>query len=186
MESSTESDSVLASSSRPRILLFTGDGKGKTTAALGMVLRAVGNGLRCYVVHFLKSDASVGEYTALQSLGVVIQIGGLGFVPHADTPLFTQHTQAAQNALHMAQTFLDQTDCDLLVLDEVCGAISLGLISADMVTELLAHAKNSQIVVLTGRDAPQALIDHADTVTEMRKIKHGYDQKISAQRGVEW
>ncbi|MDD3468407.1 MAG: cob(I)yrinic acid a,c-diamide adenosyltransferase [Thermoguttaceae bacterium] len=181
----SEPVSVPALPSRPRVLLFTGDGKGKTTAALGMVLRAVGNGLHCRVVHFLKSDIGVGEYAALQQLGVVVQMCGLGFVPHSDTPLFARHTQAAQYALQVAEQFLDQADCDLLLLDEICGAIVLGLIPVERVTALLARARARQIIVLTGRDAPQALIDQADTVTEMRKIKHGYDQKIFAQRGVE-
>jgi cob(I)alamin adenosyltransferase len=173
---------------KPRILIFTGDGKGKTTAALGMVLRASGHGMRTRVVQFLKSDTGSGEIGLLCKLpGVSFSRRGLGFVPsRRDDPRFPAHARAAQEALGLARETIRGGHYDLLVMDEICGAIAAGLVDEQEVVELLEQAPAAMRIVLTGRDAPVGLIALADTVTEMRCIKHCLQQGRTAQEGVEF
>lgn len=114
---------------KSRVLIFTGDGKGKTTAALGMALRASGHGLRTLILQFIKANASTGELIALQHLpGVEIIQMGRGFTSPAEDPAFSEHRQSAQNALQMALKALQSKRYDLIILDEICTAISKGLL----------------------------------------------------------
>lgn len=172
---------------KARTLIFTGDGKGKTTAALGMVVRAVGHGQRVLVVQFLKSNAETGELRGLSALPEVkiVQMG-CGFVPRGDHPQFTTHQDAARAALEFARGEVVSGGYDLIVLDEVCGAINAQLIGEAEVLELLACPERTACIVLTGRGAGEHLVAAADTVTEMRCISHGYQQGIKAQKGVEF
>jgi cob(I)alamin adenosyltransferase len=173
---------------KPRILIFTGPGKGKTTAALGMVLRASGHGLRTKIIQFLKSGKGSGEITALQHLpGVEFVRRGLGFVPkQQDDPSFAEHQSAAEEGLALAREAILSDYYDLVVLDEICGAIAAGLLAESAVANLLRVAPARLSLVLTGRHAPKALIDLADTVTEMHCVKHGLHQGRTAQKGVEF
>lgn len=173
---------------KPRVLIFTGDGKGKTTAALGMVLRASGHGMRTRMVQFLKSDTGSGETVLLPKLpGVEFSRRGLGFVPRRrDDPSFPAHQQAAQEALELAREAIRDGDYDLLVMDEVGGAMASGLIDEQQVIEMLEQAPAAMRILLTGRDVPSGLIALADTVTEMCCIKHGFQQGRTAQKGVEF
>ena len=173
---------------KPRILIFTGDGKGKTTAAMGMVLRASSHGMRIKVVQFLKSDTGSGEVAALQNLpGVEFERRGLGFVPkRRDDPRFEQHQQVAKEGLALAREAILSNDYDLVVLDEICGAIAAGLLEEAVVIELLQQAPARLRLALTGRHATETLIELADTVTEMRCVKHGLQQGRPAQSGVEF
>jgi cob(I)alamin adenosyltransferase len=173
---------------KPRILIFTGDGKGKTTAAMGMVLRASSHGLRIKVVQFLKSDTGSGEIAALQKLpGVEFVRRGLGFVPkRGDDPRFEEHQHAAREGLELAREAILSDTYDLLVLDEICGAITAGLLEETEVATLLQQAPARLRLALTGRNAPAALIELADTVTEMHCVKHGLQQGRTAQQGVEF
>ncbi len=170
-----------------RTLIFTGEGKGKTTAAFGMVLRATGHQQNVLVVQFLKSNASSGELLACAHLpGVeVVQIG-LGFVPPPEHATFARHGEEARKALAFACQAMDSRKYDLVVLDEICGAIARGLIDEDDVIQLLDAPGRTACLVLTGRHASPRLIEHADTVTEMACIRHGYAQGITAQEGVEF
>ncbi|MGQ9575958.1 MAG: cob(I)yrinic acid a,c-diamide adenosyltransferase [Thermoguttaceae bacterium] len=168
-----------------RIVLFTGDGKGKTTAALGMAIRAAGHGLRTCLVQFIKSRAS-GEHEALQGLpGIQIVRTGLGFLPPADDPAFARHKQAAETGLHQAAEAMGSGRFDLVILDEICLAVAEGLLEEDRVLELLRQGSPNQVIVLTGRGATQKLIELADTVTEMRCLKHALSSGRQAQKGVE-
>jgi cob(I)alamin adenosyltransferase len=173
---------------KPRILVFTGDGKGKTTAALGMVLRASGHGMHVRMVQFLKSDTGSGETALLPKLpGVEFSRRGLGFVPRRrDDPRFAAHQQAAQEALDMVRTAILDGRYDLLVMDEIGGAMAAGLVEEQEVLELLRQAPATMRIVLTGRNVPAGLIALADTVTEMRCVKHGMQQGCTAQKGVEF
>lgn len=174
-------------SSSRRILLFTGDGKGKTTAALGMVLRTAGHGLRACVIQFIKNDPCTGERASLSRLaGVEFTQAGRGFVPKKDHPEYTLHRQAAQAGLNLAKKRFEENACDLMVLDEICNACATGLLAAEEVVGLLEEAPPGVTIVMTGRDAPQSLIDIADTVTVMECRKHGYEQKIGTQKGIEY
>ncbi|MEI6033217.1 MAG: cob(I)yrinic acid a,c-diamide adenosyltransferase [Verrucomicrobiae bacterium] len=171
----------------PRTLIFTGEGKGKTTAAFGMVLRAAGHQQSVLVVQFLKSNAASGELQACARLPdvEVVQIG-LGFVPPPEHATFAKHCEAAEKALAFARQALDSGKHDLIVLDEICGAIARGLIDEDDVIGLLDAPGRTACIVLTGRHASARLIEHADTVTEMACVRHGYAHGILAQEGVEF
>jgi len=171
-----------------RILIFTGSGKGKTTAALGMTLRASGHGQRILILQFIKSDASVGELTALKYLpGVEVIQMGRGFVPSATDPAFSEHCQAAGHALKIASDAIRSKRYDLIILDEICMAMAKGLITEDQVTEVIdLSSKEDSCLVLTGRGATDRLISKADTVTEMCCIKHGLQEGWTAQKGVEY
>jgi cob(I)alamin adenosyltransferase len=170
-----------------RVLIFTGDGKGKTTAALGMALRASGHGMRTFFLQFMKANEAVGELIALKYLpGVEAIQMGRGFVPHATDPAFSEHRQAAAHALKKAAEALRSKNYDLIILDEICTAMNKGLITEDQISELIEGSGEVPCLVLTGRGASNRLIAEADTVTEMRNLKHGLREGIPAQKGVEY
>jgi cob(I)alamin adenosyltransferase len=168
-----------------RILIFTGDGKGKTTAALGMALRAAGHRMRTCIIQFVKSAKS-GEHQAVRELaGVEIIRTGIGYVPPESDPAFALHRKAAEEGLRKAAEAIASGGFDLVVLDEVCFAVDKGLLEESRVIETLRRAAPSQVIVLTGRGATQGLIDLADTVTEMHGVKHGLATGRRQQKGVE-
>ena len=171
----------------PRTLIFTGEGKGKTTAAFGMALRAAGHGQNVFILQFLKSNAQTGELLACAHVPQieVVQMGR-GFVPSADHPAFAIHREVANEAIAIARAAVASKKYDLIILDEICGAIGRGLLDEEVVIVLLNAPDRTACVVLTGRHASERLIEHADTVTEMTCIRHGYAQGIVAQEGVEF
>jgi cob(I)alamin adenosyltransferase len=171
---------------KPRILIFTGDGKGKTTAALGMAFRASGHGMNVAVVQFIKSDASVGEVAAAAANPhIEIHQTGMGFVPPDDSPQLAMHRNAAQEGLAKAGELIASRRFELVILDEICSAVARGLVEERQVVELLEKTPAAMCVVLTGRGATHGLIMLADTVTEMLAIKHGMAEGWTAQKGVE-
>ena len=170
-----------------RILIFTGDGKGKTTAALGMALRAHGHGIPVAVIQFVKSDVKTGEFAALSKLpGVEIFVVGLGFVPPETDPRFADHRRAAQEGLRIASEVASSGRYGLVILDEGCYAVARNLVEEELVLRLLREAAPGVTVVLTGRGATEGLIAAADTVSEIRCVKHGFDTGRKAQKGVEF
>lgn len=170
----------------PRILIFTGDGKGKTTAALGMALRAVGHGMRACMVQFIKDDSTVGELAAARSIAIEVVQTGRGFLPPAGDSRLAQHRAAAEEGLHKAAAVLAGGQFAVVILDEICLAVARGLLEEPKVIEAIRLAPPETSIVLTGRYATPGLIAVADTVTEMRAIKHGMNAGIPAQKGVEW
>ncbi|MBC8374146.1 MAG: cob(I)yrinic acid a,c-diamide adenosyltransferase [Phycisphaerae bacterium] len=169
-----------------RIVLLTGDGKGKTCAALGMSLRAAGHGMRVMFLQFLKNDTSTGEIAALAKIPEIdIVQAGLGFVPKPENPRFSEHHHAAEAALQKARDAVESGGYSTVVLDEVCGAVACGLIAEADVLDLLDMIRTDQCLVLTGRGATPAMIEAADTVTDLRHVKHAYDSGLPAQKGVE-
>lgn len=176
------------SARRGLVMIFTGNGKGKTTAALGMSLRAWGQGMRVLVVQFLKSSSwPTGERDAAEHLeGFDILPMGLGFVRGQSEEELRPHREAAKNAVVAAREAMASNERDILVLDEVFVALALGLLTEQDVHAVLDARPQSMHLVLTGRGAPQAVVDRADLVTEMREIKHHYNQGIEAQKGVEY
>ena len=183
-----------AASRRGLIILYTGPGKGKTTAALGMALRALGHGWRVLVIQFFKGDWPVvyGELEMAKRLAPQFELLqlGKGFVKHmGDAKPFEEHLAAAQEALAVARERIVSGAYDLIVLDELIYAIDyagVSLVSLEEVLGLLEAKPPALHLVLTGRNAPQALIDRADLVTEMREVKHPWQQKIPAQLGVDF
>lgn len=170
-----------------RTLIFTGDGKGKTTAALGMALRASGHGMAVEIIQFIKADPNTGELAAIANMpGVEIVQAGLGFVPPQDDARFGGHRLAAEKALEIAREALQSGRYGLVILDEICTAVSLRLLDDGAVIDAVESAASGSCVVLTGRGATPGLIEMADTVTEMREIKHGMRAGWPAGKGVEF
>jgi cob(I)alamin adenosyltransferase len=170
-----------------RVLVLTGDGKGKTTAALGMALRAVGHGQRVLFVQFIKADASTGEVTGVRQLpGMSLVQTGLGFVPPPTHPAYPAHRKAALEGLALGKQALRDGAADLVVFDEVCVAIARGLLDVEAVLTAVGNARPGTTVMLTGRGAPDALIAAADTVTNMCCVKHALQSGHAADAGVEW
>ena len=168
-----------------RILVFTGDGKGKTTAALGMALRARGHGLRVCVIQFVKADADVGEVRALAQIQVNVLQTGRGFLPKPTDARWAEHCAAAEVGLRQATEAIAGAQHDMIILDEICLAVARGLLKEADVITAVKSAPPGMCIVLTGRDASPGLIALADTVTEMRSVKHGMQNGVPAQKGVE-
>ncbi len=179
---------------RGLLLVNTGDGKGKTTAALGVVLRAVGAGLRVLVVQFIKGGSTYGELKAIEALKeagypVAIRPMGKGFIFHNrddSQEKMAEHRAAAEAAWQALTEEVMSDKWDLIVFDEINYAVKFGLLEVAQVTKLLTERPKRLHVILTGRDAAPEVIAMADTVTEMKVIKHAYQQGIKAMRGIEF
>jgi cob(I)alamin adenosyltransferase len=173
-------------SRRGLVELFTGDGKGKTSAAIGVVVRALGNGLRVYLAFFMKGAAPSGERNILASLpGIRMQsFGTAGFINRDKIRPVAR--KKAGGGLAAAREAMLSGDFDLVVLDELALAATWGLVSMDDVMALIADKPDSVELILTGRLADARLIKAADLVTEMVKIKHPYDKGIPARQGIEY
>ena len=169
------------------ILVYTGDGKGKTTAALGLALRAAGQGLNVLILQFMKSNKNIGEFKGLLNSGLPITLQQYGrrvfFRTRTCEPMDIHKAHQGLDAFRCA---LDSRTYDLIVLDEINMAIHFGLLEFGEVAEAIAQKPPEIHLVLTGRKAPQGLIEMADLVTEMREIKHHYRQGVAAQRGIEF
>jgi len=171
----------------PRIIVITGNGKGKTTSALGMALRAIGHGMKVAIIQFIKNDPDTGEIAALSKISDVEFIqSGCGFIRSQDSPEFSRHCDTADNGLQLAHGKLQNTSIDMVILDEICGAMHLGLISENSVIDTIKTAHKNAIIICTGRNAPDSLISLADTVNVIDSIKHGFKNGIKAQKGVEF
>ena len=168
------------------IHLYTGGGKGKTTAAAGLMLRVLGHGGKAVLMQFLKSEHG-GERDALRSLpgALVMDLPQtVKFVFQMDETEKAAYAEYAQAQLHIACKMAEE--CDLLVLDEALDAIETGLLPLDAVTDYLKTKPKSLELVLTGRTAPRELKDLADYVTYMESEKHPYDRGVSARQGIEY
>ncbi|MBC7232292.1 MAG: cob(I)yrinic acid a,c-diamide adenosyltransferase [Chloroflexi bacterium] len=171
---------------RGLIQVYTGDGKGKTTAALGLALRAAGHGLRVYIVQFMKGWPHYGELSALaaQPNITLVQFGRPNFVnrKHPDP----QDIRLAQEAYQHSLDLLANGQYDVVILDEINVALDYGLISLEQVLALFDAKPPHVELVLTGRNAHPQVIDCADLVTEMREIKHPYRSGIDGRKGIEY
>jgi cob(I)alamin adenosyltransferase len=176
---------------RGLVIVYTGNGKGKTTAALGLAVRAAGNGFRVLFLQFIKGQWKTGESQAVRALAPNMELVrmGKGFtierLRDKRIPM-EEHEQAAADAFARAGEVVRSNAYDMIVLDELLGSIKAGLVPLDNVLQLIRDKPPTLHLVMTGRGAPQALIDAADLVTEMTPIKHPYDQGIKAQRGIEF
>jgi cob(I)alamin adenosyltransferase len=169
--------------------VYTGDGKGKTTAALGLALRALGAGLRVAVLQFLKGGVDTSELAMLPRLGP-----GIWLARFADevTPFSLgqgeptpQDREAVAKGWAVAREVLGSGEWDVVVLDEINNALAAGLLDVADVLEVLRRRPDHVEVVCTGRGAPEELVDAADLVTEMRSVRHPYDRELGARRGIE-
>ncbi|SHK34080.1 cob(I)yrinic acid a,c-diamide adenosyltransferase [Desulforamulus aeronauticus] len=169
------------------VLVFTGNGKGKTTAALGMALRAWGHGMKVLILQFIKSQ-QCGEHLAAEKMQPTLEIRplGLGFINFNDPADVARQQRAAQEALAQVTTAMTSGDYQVLILDEILYALQYGLLELSSVMDLLERKPEHLHLVLTGRNAPAEVIERADLVTEMREVKHPFKQGISAQQGIEF
>ena len=166
------------------VQLYTGDGKGKTTAALGLALRAAGRGLRTYIGQFMKGQC-YGEMGALRDHPCITleQYGSPRCIRREQVA--EEHVNQAREGLNRVRQAMLSGDYDLVVLDEVNVSIWFGVLETEDVLAFLDQKPEHVEVVLTGRRAPQALIERADLVTEMREVKHYYQQGVTARLGIE-
>ncbi len=178
----------MTDSRRGLLLINTGPGKGKTTAALGTALRAVGNGMRVLVLQFLKGSWHYGELDAVEPFGdnFVIRQMGRGFVKVGGAETDPEDIRMAHEAWEEARQAILSGEWDMVVLDEINYVISYGMLDPAQVVETLRNRPEMVHVILTGRNAHPSLVELADTVTEMRDVKHAYQKGILAQRGIEY
>jgi cob(I)alamin adenosyltransferase len=170
------------------IIIFTGAGKGKTTAALGTAFRALGNGMRVLMLQFLKGSWHYGELDAAQKFAGQFELRqmGRGFVKVGGAETDPEDVRLVEECWAQAQAAIASGDWDMVVLDEINYAISYKMLDAEKVAEFLRGKPEMVHVVLTGRNAHASLIEVADTVTEMRQVKHAYEKGTLAQRGIEY
>lgn len=171
------------------VIVYTGEGKGKTTAALGMALRAVGRGWYVLMIQFGKGSWHYAELESSQRLKPEFEIVpmGLGFYKILDDAHSeTEHRRAANDALAFASAQMLSGKYDMLILDEINGMLASGLLALADVMALLDAKPDGLTLVLTGRYAPPELMERADLVTEMREIKHPYQKGILAQKGIDY
>ncbi len=168
------------------VQVYTGDGKGKTTAALGLALRAWGHGARVLVIQFMKGRINYGELAATKKLDGfdVEQYGRETFVDKADPA--PEDRALAREALGRARRVIAENKYNLVVLDEVNVAADYGLVAVDEILELIKSKPPEMELVLTGRRAAAAVIDAADLVSEVREVKHHYRKGVTARKGVEY
>lgn len=166
------------------IQVYTGDGKGKTTAAVGLAVRAHGHGLRVAVFQFLKTDRDNGEARVLRRLGILCRQYGLGRWLVGRVPNPEELALAAQGWAEVEQAV--RSGYQVVVVDEISHAVNLGLLSLEPVRALALNLPAGVELVLTGRAMPPELLALADLVTEMRAVKHPYEQGIGARRGIEY
>ena len=166
------------------IIVHTGNGKGKTTAALGLAFRALGHGFKVLMVQFIKGSWTYGELRSAQKFeNFELRPMGRGFVS-TDGNVEEEDKKAAKEALEYARARLG--DYDMIILDEVLYAIGFGLVTKGEVMRLIDEKPEQLHLLLTGRNAPEEIVEKADLVTEMREIKHPYQKGIKAQRGIEF
>lgn len=168
-----------------RIIINTGDGKGKTTAAFGTALRASGHGQKVAIVQFIKGSWNYGESTALAGCpNIDVRRIGSGFTWLAEDPEVPR--ALAREAWELARDLATSDHHDLLVLDELNYAVTEGYVSVEEILSFLAEKPARLSVIITGRNAAPELINAADTVTEMRAIKHAFDSGVPAKKGIEY
>lgn len=171
------------------VIVYTGDGKGKTTAALGMALRAAGHGKKILMVQFIKNFQNYGElkFVKKYKCGIQIKSLGKGYVRiKGDKYPFEEHVKAAKQALEFAKERILARKYDIVILDEINIALDKKLITTNEVIKLIQQKPPSLHLILTGRNAPKKLIQLADLVSEVKEVKHPYKKGILAQKGIEY
>jgi cob(I)alamin adenosyltransferase len=171
------------------VVVITGYGKGKTTSALGIILRAVGYGMRVCLIQFMKGDMYAGEYEALKRLAPQVEhhLTGKGFCGIQGNPYpYKEHRANAQDAIELAKQKLLSGEFDILICDELNNALHLKLVDLAQVLDLIESKPENMHLVLTGRDAHPEVIARANTVSEVKEIKHAYREGIEPQKGIDY
>ena len=173
-----------AKEQRGILIVFTGNGKGKTTAAFGTVTRAVGHGMRAAVIQFIKGEWPNGEKNLLEPHGLEFQVMATGFT--WETQNKETDTEACQAVWQHGKRMLADAALDLVVLDELTYMVSFGYLDLQDVVDALNARPAHQTVIITGRGCHRDLLEMADTVSELRPVKHAFDAGIMAQQGIDW
>lgn len=188
------------------VQVYTGEGKGKTTAALGLAFRAVGHGFRVHIIQFMKGRGYAGELLAAQRLSpeltisqygrncaisTDIQMGyrkctGCGDCFIKDRGIDPEDIRMTEAALDEARDFLKNKKCDILILDEIGNTFRYNLVKTDTILEIIKHKPSDIELILTGRGMPSEIYDASDLVTEMREVKHPFKAGVSSRRGIEY
>jgi cob(I)alamin adenosyltransferase len=168
------------------VQVYTGNGKGKTTAAFGLALRAIGRGLKVYIIQFIKGGFDYGELYVVDKLqNLKLKAFGRGkFV--TEKPAGKEDVELAEEALALAEEVVKSGEYDIVILDEINVALNLKLIKTEKVLQLINNKSKHVELVLTGRYAPKEIIDAADLVTEMKEVKHPYNKGFQARKGIEY
>lgn len=180
----TDNREKKAVASKGLIQVYTGDGKGKTTAALGLALRAAGQGMKVIIIQFIKGDHACGEHV------FAVQYRPFEIVQLNTGDSFSQTLEVLRSTTEQSFAFAEKTivsgGYDIVILDEILVAVSKGLLSVGQVLNLLSKKPEKMELVLTGRGAPEEIIQQADLVTEMVAVKHPFTKGITARRGIEY
>ncbi|MEM2430190.1 MAG: cob(I)yrinic acid a,c-diamide adenosyltransferase [Nitrososphaerales archaeon] len=170
------------------VIVYTGDGKGKTTAALGLALRAIGHGLKVLMIQFIKSGWNYGELKSAEKLSPNFKIVtmGKGYVRKEDKEGFEKHKVAAKEALEFSKEKIISGEYDVIILDEINYAQYFQLISVEDILDLIHSKPTFVTLVLTGNYAHPSILEVADLVTEMKMIKHPYQKGIKAKKGIDY
>ncbi|MDW1926514.1 cob(I)yrinic acid a,c-diamide adenosyltransferase [Vibrio sp. 947] len=166
------------------LLIITGNGKGKSTSGFGTIARAVGHGLNCAVAQFIKGTWDNGERNLLEKLGVEFQVMATGFT--WETQNKAADTEAAQGVWQECKRMMQDDSIDVILFDELTYMVSYGYIDLDEVVEALSNRPKMQSVIITGRGAHRTLIEMADTVSEVKNVKHAFESGVKALKGVDW
>jgi cob(I)alamin adenosyltransferase len=171
------------------VVVITGHGKGKTTTAFGLAVRACGHDMRVCIVQFMKGDLYSGEWDGVKKMGCRVELvaTGKGFCGIQGNPYpWSEHRQNAQDALRLVHEKMESGEYDVLILDEINNALKLKLVDLEQVLEILRKKPPLLHLVLTGRDAHPEVIELADTVSEVTEIKHAYRKGIEPQPGIDF
>jgi cob(I)alamin adenosyltransferase len=168
------------------VQVYTGNGKGKSSAAFGLALRAIGRGLKVYIIQFIKGGFDYGELYVVDKLpNLTLKAFGRGkFV--TEKPVEREDVKLAEEALALAEEIVKSGEYDIVILDEINVALNLKLIEIKRVLELAKNKPKRVELVLTGRYAPNEIIEVADLVTEMKEVKHPFNKGYQARKGIEY
>ena len=171
------------------IVLITGYGKGKTTTALGIAVRACGHNMRVCIIQFMKGDMYAGEWDGVKKMGCEVELisTGKGFCGIQGNPYpYEEHRMNAQEAIQLTVRKMESGKYDILILDEINNALHLRLVDLEQVLEIIRRKPPLMHLVLTGRDAHAQVVELADTVSEIKEVKHAYRKGIEPQPGIDY
>ena len=171
------------------VIVITGHGKGKTTTALGIAVRACGHNMRVCIIQFMKGDLYTGEWDGIKKLGSQVELlsTGKGFCGIQGNPYpYEEHRENAQDAIQLTHQKMESGQYDILILDEINNALKLRLVDLEQVLKIRQGKPPLMHLVLTGRDAHPQIIEMADTVSEIKEVKHAYQKGIEPQPGIDY
>jgi len=182
-------DRLVPKEKKGLLVVITGNGKGKTTSALGIAVRACGHNMRVCIIQFMKGDLYAGERDGIKKMNCQVELipTGKGFCGIQGNPYsHEEHRKNAQDAIQLAHQKIESGRFDILILDEINNALKLKLVDLEQVLEIIQRKPPLMHLVLTGRDAHPQVIEMADTVSEINEIKHAYRKGIEPQPGIDY